>query len=99
MLVQFQHGLPFDKVSKLWYTFGMKSTWTYHGVDSTRQMVFIIDNDVGMSVTNDAENVVEVINARYPGYRIIYRDTEFRWDELLHESGVFKGFAPFKRGV
>lgn len=44
------------------------------------------------SVTNDAERVCVELNLRYPGYRIIYRDTSGHWDELMHRDGVFAGF-------
>ena len=55
--------------------------------------VFLVDNDIGMSVTNDAENVVKNINFNYPNSRIFYRDTERNWDELIHNDGIFLRFA------
>lgn len=56
--------------------------------------IYIADkNDGAMSITNDAEAVVAWINERWPGKRIVYRDTEGRWDELKHEDGIFKGFG------
>lgn len=58
----------------------------------TDQIVYIIDNDDGMSVTNMAERVVEEINKTHPNRRIVYKDTEGHWDELLHRNGVFEGF-------
>jgi len=61
------------------------------------KMVFIVDNDVGMSVTNDAENVVVDVLRTYPNHRIIYRDTMGQWDELLHHNGQFAGFAPYRK--
>ena len=45
----------------------------------TPTKVFIVDNDIGCSVTNDAENVVAYVNSQYPNRRIIYRDTDGRW--------------------
>lgn len=60
-------------------------------------IVFIVDNDVGMSITNDAENVVIDVLAKYPDHRIIYRDTDGRWDELLHWGGKFVGFKPYSK--
>lgn len=57
--------------------------------------VFIVDQDVGMSVTNDAENVVAFVYDRHPGRRIIYRDTNGDWDELLHQDGKFCGFKAY----
>lgn len=57
------------------------------------EIVHIIDiDDGGISVTNDAENVVAEVNNRYPNRRIIYRDSMGNWDELVHENGVFKSF-------
>ena len=59
------------------------------------KMVFIIDNDEGMTITNDAENVVEDVLSHYPDHRIIYCDTDGNWDELLHWNGKFAGFKPY----
>lgn len=64
-------------------------------VDSIREdAVHIRDLDVGMSVTNDAENVVEYLYNVYGNRRFVYRDTMGRWDELTHDHGKFIGFAP-----
>lgn len=60
-------------------------------------IVFIVDNDVGMSITNDAENVVVDVLANYPNHRIIYRDTTGQWDELLHWNGQFAGYKPYSK--
>jgi hypothetical protein len=62
--------------------------------DSAARIVWIADLDEGLSVTNDAERVVGALNADYPGFRVIYRDTLGFWDELKHEDGEFRGFAP-----
>jgi hypothetical protein len=59
--------------------------------------VFIVDNDDGMSITNDAENVVKDVLAKYPNHRIIYRDTDGNWDELMYSQGEFSGFKPFQK--
>ena len=49
-----------------------------------------------MSVTNDAERVVEFLkqngDLNVPGTRVIYRDSEGRWDEMLIADGKFSGF-------
>lgn len=55
--------------------------------------VWIIDQDGPLSVTNDAEAVVADLFKTYGDRRIIYRDTQGDWDELVHESGRFKSFA------
>ena len=63
----------------------------------TPTKVFIIDQDKPgcLSVTNDAEAVVEAVCRHYPGRRIIYRDTTGQWDELVHAKGSFVDFAPY----
>lgn len=48
------------------------------------------------SVTNDVENVVE--DLRHAGYdlstaRIVYRDSDGTWDEILVSDGRFAGFG------
>jgi hypothetical protein len=59
----------------------------------TDDFIYLADeNDGAMSITNDAEAVVMWANRLYPNRRIIYRDTEGYWDELVHEDGVFKYF-------
>lgn len=59
-------------------------------------IIFIVDlcEPARPSITNDAEEVVRKLNEKYPGYRIMYRDSMNRWDELVHRNGVFKTFAP-----
>lgn len=46
--------------------------------------IAIIDQDCGMSVTNDIENVIAEIekkeNIHWIDYKIIYQDTEYIWD-------------------
>lgn len=45
--------------------------------------VFIIDLDLGnKSVTNDAEYVYNELQEMWPGRRVIYRDTNNKWDEI-----------------
>lgn len=63
----------------------------------TPGFVFITDNCKPNlpSITNAAETVVEDCLARYGERRIVYRDSEGRWDELLHTGIQFRGFAPF----
>jgi hypothetical protein len=60
-------------------------------------VVFLEDlcNELGtMSITNDAEAVVEHVLKMYPGHRIFYRDTDGNWDELVHNGKAFCSFAP-----
>jgi len=77
----------------------MRASYTVDRVTSNSvlgKMVFIVDNDVGVTITNDAENVVKDVLAKYSNHRIIYRDTDGNWDELLHWNGTFTGFAPYR---
>lgn len=63
--------------------------------------VFIEDVGHGhtRSVTNDAEAVVYELMNKYafpPNIRIVYKDSDGRWDELLHDGDQFSGFGPYK---
>lgn len=59
--------------------------------------VYFVDLNLGnMSVTNDAEQVVEELHKQYPNHRLVYKDSGGIWDELLHDEGEFKGFAAVK---
>lgn len=58
-------------------------------------IVFLSENNVGMSITNAAETVVKEINFQYPGRRIVYKDTMDQWDELVHNDGIFVGFKNY----
>lgn len=58
-------------------------------------IVYLVDNNIGMTITNDAENVVSFIDSTYPSYRVVYRDTDNEWWELKHYNGIFTGFTPF----
>ena len=51
--------------------------------------------DPTLSVTNDAERVVEEVYKSYPGKRIFYYDTEGDIAELVHDKGKFTRFVPF----
>lgn len=61
------------------------------------QRVFIIDKCIpgALSVTNDAENVVSDVLKIFGELRIVYRDSQGSWDELLHDGVKFIGFAPY----
>lgn len=57
-------------------------------------IVYLADsNDGSMSITNDAEAVTAMYGKK--GHRIVYKDTMGQWDELIHENGMFKDFAPW----
>jgi hypothetical protein len=72
---------------------GNRSSYT-HTVEG--EFICVVDLDVGRSVTNDAENVVADLARIVPGglkdKRIIYRDSEGTWDEMLLMGGEFAGF-------
>lgn len=74
--------------------------WAKYSVVHAREdlrMVWITDDgphDRHPTVTNDADGVCRSVNASYPGYRIIYRDSDGRWDELAHKDGNFLTFVP-----
>lgn len=66
----------------------------YEVVEVLEDAVFVVDRDRGgMSVTNDAQAVVDEVLARHPCRRIVYRDSRGRWDKLCHDGGVF---APWR---
>lgn len=72
----------------------MRSDWMITAVRD--QIVFVEDLNLGrMSVTNDAETVYWAVQARYPGYRVVYRDSELNWDELVwvNDRIAFRSFA------
>jgi hypothetical protein len=58
----------------------------------TDNWIFIRDSNSGKSITNDAENVVSELYHIYGDCRILYRDTEGQWDELVHRNGEFLKF-------
>jgi hypothetical protein len=46
--------------------------------------VYLIDLNLGAkSITNDAERVYEEIQKKFPGKRLIYRDSMGQWDEIV----------------
>jgi hypothetical protein len=64
----------------------------YEIVLAFRDIVFIVDLDRGgRSVTNDADAVWVEVQAKYPGRRLVYRDSMGHWDEIL--SGTY--FRPY----
>jgi hypothetical protein len=60
------------------------------------EAVCVVDMHDGtsMSVTNDAERVVEDLAGRglLDNRRLIYKDTNGVWDEIQHKDGRFVGF-------
>lgn len=74
----------------------------YSVVDTLHGWTTIRDLDRGgVSVTNDAEAVVEELVARGllpPGRRLRYFDSDGRLDEIVLRDGRFVGFAPHEYG-
>lgn len=54
--------------------------------------IMIEDLDGPLSVTNDAEAVVEKLLERYGDKRIFYYDTQGELSELTHDGERFTGF-------
>lgn len=75
----------------------MNKRAAYEIVRVRGEFVFLVDLSAkhgGVTITNDAEGVTADVALSHPGKRIIYRDTDGQWDELLHTDGVFKGYGP-----
>jgi hypothetical protein len=72
------------------------SSFVVSGYDPEKGIVFLMDCDVGKSMTNDAEAVCRWAEEHYPGCRVLYRDTIGRVDEMVHERGTFCGFKPYQ---
>ena len=68
----------------------------YDVVKVTNDTIFLVDRNLGMSVTNDAENVVAEVVNEYGNKKVIYRDSMGNWDELVHTEGTFGCFAPYR---
>jgi hypothetical protein len=79
----------------------MRPTRSVFQIDHiTPDMVYLVDlcnvTDA-MSVTNDAEAVVENLYKEFGDKRFIYQDSMGNWDELVHARGVFIDFAPYRK--
>jgi uncharacterized C2H2 Zn-finger protein len=76
----------------------LRAAFSITKIDRHAHEVWIVDECAAEprapSITNDAEAVCAHLEARFAGYRIFYRDTMGEWDELVHEAGAFKRFAP-----
>lgn len=74
---------------------GAKYNTSYNSKTNT---ITVIDLDWPgcMSVTNDADRVVATVVEMWkaPTATIYYKDSDGRWDQLVHENGRFIGFAP-----
>lgn len=69
-----------------------RSLYTW-GIDG--ECIVIIDQDGPVSVTNDAERVIATIAAYgidVDSKRVLYRDSDGQWDEMLTVGGKFRDF-------
>ena len=68
----------------------------HYQIRQIENLVVILDaDDGGLSVTNDAERVIEdLVGLGYAVDRkvIVYRDTMGRWDQMVTERGRFLTF-------
>lgn len=77
-----------------WNNRKARANYEYVDFQGPPGVIFIRDLDQGgVTVTNDAEAVVEEVHKLHPGKRIVYRDTDGDWDELRHTEGKFTGFT------
>ena len=68
---------------------------SYRVLEDTPGSILIQDEGVGMSITNDAEAVIEHLIQRglvTPSKIVLYQDTEGNVDKLLHDGQKFIGF-------
>lgn len=66
-------------------------------VEDTEELLCIRDtgdHSKQLTITNDAEYVVQRLARRLKGRRLEYYDTMGERDQLLVEDGKFAGFAP-----
>jgi hypothetical protein len=59
-------------------------------------IIALFGRDGGVSITNAADQVVAELHdalGDLSGKRIIYRDTDGRWDGLAHRGAKFLGFV------
>lgn len=72
---------------------------TFHIADFNDQFVFLHDLDGPRSITNDAQAITSFCHLFFPGCRVIYRDTQGEWAELVHTQGKFTGYLHYQGAV
>jgi hypothetical protein len=66
-----------------------------HRLPDGQRIIRIADlNHGAMSITNDAEAVVQDVVGKHGDVLIEYIDTNGNVDRLIHTGGVFTAFAP-----
>lgn len=76
---------------------GLFSNAVYSFRELDSGVIHITDEGIDeISVTNDAEDVLLQIHkhVNLTGKKVQYTDSDGQIDRLLHERGVFTGFAP-----
>lgn len=66
---------------------------TYCIVEDTKDCLCIRDMDIGISVTNGAEIVVDQLAERVRNRRLEYYDTDGNRDQIIIKDGEFAGFG------
>lgn len=79
----------------------MRSQYEWFVRPEIPDVVFVTDlDDGGRSVTNDIEQVCAELATRgalSPGHRLVYRDSEGIWDEVMLDSAcAFVDFLPLR---
>lgn len=69
----------------------VRASYLVTGVD--QNWITLRDQDGRVSVTNDAEAVVEEVLAQIGNRRIRYYDTQGDLGELIHDGRQFTGFG------
>lgn len=71
---------------------------SHYSVSIVKETIVLLDMDQGMSITNNAENVVaELHDLGIFGMPIVYCDTDGVWDQLaVNAAGEFIGFWPLR---
>lgn len=77
------------------YTFNMAKI-KYQIIRITDTLVLLKDLDQGATITNYPSETLNHLsqNRSIKGKRIFYRDTVGRYDEIVHDRGVFRCFRP-----
>jgi len=74
----------------------MSNPPNYDIVEDSDEYILIRDlgDDNCLSITKGAEIIVDELSMRLDGRKLYYIDSEGYIDQLLHENGMFMGFAP-----